>query len=61
MGIGDSIKEMKEVYETANKPSWDEVKKLVYVTLLFFALVAAIVLPIFISLQYSIMICQYTP
>ncbi|AMD29615.1 MAG: hypothetical protein RXO36_00255 [Candidatus Nanopusillus acidilobi] len=61
MGISDSIKEMKEVYETASKPTWDEIKKLVYVTLLFFALVAAIVLPIFISLQYSIMICQYTP
>jgi preprotein translocase subunit Sss1 len=61
MGIGDNIKEMKEVYETASKPTWDEIKKLVYVTLLFFALVAAIVLPIFISLQYSIMICQYTP
>ncbi|MFP3166864.1 MAG: hypothetical protein RXQ68_00320 [Candidatus Nanopusillus sp.] len=61
MSIIDSIKEMKEVYETANKPSWNEVKKLVYITLLFFALVSAIVLPIFISLQYSIMICQYMP
>ncbi|MDT7890771.1 MAG: hypothetical protein RQ869_01750 [Candidatus Nanopusillus sp.] len=61
MGIIDSIREMKEMYETANKPSWDEVKKLVYVTLLFFALVAAIALPIFISLQYSITICQYMP
>jgi len=61
MGIIDSIREMKEIFETANKPSWDEVKKLVYVTLLFFALVASIALPIFISLQYSIMICQYMP
>ncbi|MFZ8800918.1 MAG: hypothetical protein ACO2ON_01925 [Candidatus Nanopusillus sp.] len=61
MGIIDRIREMKEIYETANKPSWDEVKKMVYVTLLFFALVAAIALPIFISLQYSIMICQYMP
>jgi len=61
MGIIDSIRKMKEIYETANKPSWDEVKKMVYVVLLFFALVAAIALPIFISLQYSIMICQYMP
>lgn len=61
MGIIDRIREMKEIYETANKPSWDEVKKMVYVTLLFFALVAAIALPIFISLQYSIIICQYMP
>ena len=61
MGFIDEIREMKEVYDTATKPRWDDVKKLVYVTLLFFLLVAIISLPIFISLQYSIMVCQYMP
>jgi preprotein translocase subunit Sss1 len=61
MGLIDKIKEMKEIYETATKPKWDDIKKLVYVTLLFFLLVAIISLPIFISLQYSIMLCQYIP
>ncbi|MGC9132988.1 MAG: hypothetical protein ACP5GJ_01100 [Nanopusillaceae archaeon] len=61
MGISDEIREMKEIYETATKPKWDEIKKLLYITLLFFILVAIISLPIFISLQYSIMVCQYIP
>ncbi len=61
MGFIDEIKEMKNVYDTATKPRWDDIKKLVYITLLFFLLVAAISLPIFISLQYSIMVCQYMP
>ncbi|BFI73481.1 hypothetical protein YN1_4680 [Nanoarchaeota archaeon] len=61
MGILDTIREMKDVYDTATKPKWNDIKKLVYITLLFFLLVMVISLPIFISLQYSILVCQYTP
>ncbi|BBL45310.1 protein transport protein SEC61 subunit gamma [Nanobdella aerobiophila] len=60
MDIINNIMEMKEIYETATKPRWEDIKKLTYVTLLFFFLVALISLVIFISLQYSILVCQFT-
>ncbi|GEM_PF-1669207 len=59
----ESIKRLKDIYDIASKPKWEEVKKIVYITILFFALVSivAFAVLIFINLQFSSLLCQYMP
>lgn len=52
MGIKETIRDSIEVYRSAKRPSWDEVKKMVYITLLLFAIVAVISLALFMAIQF---------
>lgn len=55
MGIKNLIHDSIDLLKSAKKPEWDEVKRMVYITLLFFFIVAIISVGLF----YAINILQF--
>ncbi|MEM1782476.1 MAG: hypothetical protein QW483_01140, partial [Nanopusillaceae archaeon] len=57
--IKNLIEDFKEIWKVAQKPSPQELKRIIYTTFLLFFIVTIISLAIFISVQYLIYIWQF--
>lgn len=59
MSLKDTIYSLKMVWDSAKKPTWEEVKKTANITLSFFALVGLLSILIFISIQSILMFSSF--
>ncbi|MEM0379518.1 MAG: protein translocase SEC61 complex subunit gamma [Nanopusillaceae archaeon] len=57
--IKNFIENIKEIWKVAQKPSQEELKRILYTTLLLFAIITLISLAIFILVQYLLYIWQF--
>lgn len=57
--IKSFIENIKEIWKVAQKPSQEELKRILYTTLLLFAIITLISLAIFILIQYLLYIWQF--